>query len=211
MPKTTGRKSSAAPRKQRSDKGKKHGHPEAALRAKIFAAAEAEFPDAHYVGTPNGLFLAGGARAGAQAVKEGMKRGFPDSLMFNAGRDGSVGLAIEFKVVYDCGRVGKLDADQEKWFANLRACGWRYACSRAVARCCLLLLLVCSLVYRAIPPGRCEIVYTVDDFRTVAHSHLFGESNKRPRVEEPTAIETAKSAAGPSSEEEINLCSSDED
>lgn len=67
----------------------------------------------------------GGRRDKVTAVKlkaEGVERGVPDWLLFEHGKDGAVGLALEFKS--PTGR-GKSTPEQKAWQKRLEALGWR--------------------------------------------------------------------------------------
>ena len=136
----------------RKDLGGTHAQPESHFRVLCYELTESdpEFKDVCFYGTFNGALLHGGGFAGNKMKAEGCTPGFPDSLIFNRGTDGSVGLAIEFKVEYEYEYKGKikrkknkLSDDQEAWFAKLRGFGWR-----------------------------CEVVYTVEQFKQIVRSHI---------------------------------------
>ena len=120
-----------AKRKQRSDKGKTHAHPEARLQERCKTFVETEFPWAWATATANGARLAGGARAGKQLKDMGVSPGLPDYLFFDSGPDGAAGCALELKVVYENGTKNKLEPAQVAWLHGLRMCGWR--CAHACA------------------------------------------------------------------------------
>ena len=102
----------------RSDKGRKHAHPHDDLQKLIVKSARnRRLP---VFGTLNEMLLLGGAAAGKKACDLGMESGVPDLFVFQKGKDGKVGLAIEIKIGKD-----KLSPNQTHWFQELRRCSFR--------------------------------------------------------------------------------------
>lgn len=69
----------------------------------------------------------GGRRNPLEAARlkaEGVSRGVPDWLCFERGKDGSIGLALEFKSPTGRGRVS---TEQREWLDHLARIGWRVA------------------------------------------------------------------------------------
>ena len=72
-------------------------------------------------GTPNGAAqMAGRYGLGRALQKRGAHDGIPDILVFRAGADGKIGLAMELKI-----GKNKLSKAQEAWFKTLEQEGWR--------------------------------------------------------------------------------------
>lgn len=137
----------------RKDKGGRHEDPESKLRQACFQLTQDddEFREICFYGTFNGARLQGGGFAGNKMKAEGCVPGFPDCQIFNPGADGSVALAIEFKIVYEYRqpsgqvkrKINKLSPEQEEWFVKLRSFGWR-----------------------------CAVAYTVDEFKQIVREHI---------------------------------------
>lgn len=75
----------------------------------------------------------GGRRNVVEATRlkaEGVTRGVPDWLCFAKGKDGAIGLAIEFKS--PTGR-GRLSAEQREWMQGLDSLGWRVVVALSAA------------------------------------------------------------------------------
>lgn len=75
----------------------------------------------------------GGRRNVIEATRlkaEGVTRGVPDWLCFAKGRDGAIGLAIEFKS--PTGR-GRLSVEQRQWIEGLGSLGWRVVVATSAA------------------------------------------------------------------------------
>lgn len=104
----------AAPRKERKDKGAKHKQPHKKLVADAKAHMEANDILFHMAKTvrvrrPTGWGFFSTSQKGA-----------PDCLIFEAGKEGKHGLAVEFKCGFD-----ELKPEQEEWAERLKARGWR--------------------------------------------------------------------------------------
>ena len=112
--------SAAKPRKKRSDVGQKHKRPEAELQVKCVKWAEEQ--GLLVDGSPGGAAF----RMGAHKAR-GCKPGRADLLIFEAGANGTHGLAIELK----CG-ANKTSAAQDAWLARIAGKGWRVGVARTL-------------------------------------------------------------------------------
>ena len=102
----------------RKDKGKTHQSPEGELHAA--SVKWARELDLLVVGSAIGVKYANGAKTAAGLLKRGCDPGTADLLILAQGVDGSLGLAVEFKIW-----PNTLSDKQVAWLARARARGWR--------------------------------------------------------------------------------------